>query len=358
MAENIRKKSVILGMSGGVDSSVAALLLKEQGYAVKGVALKLWAFNAENPCCSVDDLRDAQVAARQIGIDFDVVDMQNAFRETVVGYYVRELAAGRTPNPCVVCNDRLKFGLLLDYARRSGCDFIATGHYARTSEDAAGFHLRKAVDRTKDQSYFLFTLDQQRLSRILFPLGELGKNTVRDIARKAELITCGKRDSQELCFLPAGGFREFSSTFASLELRAGNIVNRAGTIIGTHQGLPLYTIGQRRGIGVYTNEPVYVIEKNVSDNSMIVDSGDGLMADTFTIGTVRWIAGKEPLFPLHARVRIRYRHSEQQAVVDKEGTTITVKFDSPQRAITPGQAAVVYQDDEILGGGWIEEVRG
>ncbi len=358
MGKQNRKKSVILGMSGGVDSSVSALLLKEQGFDVKGVALKLWAFNAENPCCSADDLRDARTTARQIGIGFDVLDMQDVFRETVVGYYVSELAAGRTPNPCAVCNDRLKFGLLLDYALENGYDFVATGHYARITEDAEGFHLKKAADRTKDQSYFLFTLDQKRLSRILFPLGELRKNEVRDIARKAGLATYAKRDSQELCFLPPGGFREFSSTFASMDLHAGNIVNRAGTVIGSHQGLPLYTIGQRRGIGVYTNEPVYVIDKNVTDNILIVDSADGLMTDTCTIGTVRWIAGKEPLFPLKARVRIRYRHTEQEAVVDKKGTTVVIKFDSPQRAITPGQAAVVYQDEEILGGGWIEEERG
>ncbi len=358
MGKQNRKKSVILGMSGGVDSSVSALLLKEQGYDVKGVALKLWAFNAENPCCSADDLRDARTTARQIGIGFDVLDLQDVFRETVVGYYVSELAAGRTPNPCAVCNDRLKFGLLLDYALENGYDFVATGHYARITEDAEGFHLKKAADRTKDQSYFLFTLDQKRLSRILFPLGELRKNEVRDIARKAGLATYAKRDSQELCFLPPGGFREFSGTFASMDLHAGNIVNRAGKVIGSHQGLPLYTIGQRRGIGVYTNEPVYVIDKNVTDNILIVDSADGLMTERCTIGTVRWIAGKEPLFPLKARVRIRYRHTEQEAVVDKKGTTVVIKFDSPQRAITPGQAAVVYQDEEILGGGWIEEVRG
>ena len=345
-------------MSGGVDSSVSALLLKQQGYAVKGVALKLWAFHAENPCCSTEDLQDARTAARQIGIDFEVIDMQDSFRQAVVGYYLSEMAQGRTPNPCIVCNDHLKFGLLMDYALKNGYDFVATGHYARIHRDAEGFHLKKAVDRSKDQSYFLFMLDQRRLARIIFPLGELDKHAVRDIARNAELITCNKRDSQELCFLPAGGFKEFSSTYSAMAPpREGTIVNREGTVMGSHRGLPFYTIGQRKGIGLYTNEPVYVIDKNVSDNRITVGTGDSLMADTFTVVNAHWIADREPDFPLHAQVRIRYRHTEKRALLDKKDAMILIKFDSPQRAITPGQAAVFYQDDEILGGGWIGEVK-
>ena len=345
-------------MSGGVDSSVSALLLKQQGYAVKGVALKLWAYHAENPCCSTEDLHDAETIARQIGIDFEVIDMQEEFRQAVVGYYISEMAEGRTPNPCIVCNDHIKFGLLLDYALKNRYDFVATGHYARIHADKDGFHLKKALDRSKDQSYFLFMLDQRRLSSVLFPLGDLDKDTVRDIARNAELITCNKRDSQELCFLPAGGFKEFSSTFSTMApLREGTIVNREGTVMGTHRGLQFYTIGQRKGIGVYTNEPVYVIDKNVSANSITVDTGDGLMSDTFTVGNVHWIGGREPVFPLYANVRIRYRHTEKRALMKKKDTMLLIKFDSPQRAITPGQAAVFYHDDEILGGGWIGEVK-
>ena len=226
------------------------------------------------------------------------------------------------------------------------------------SADKDGFHLKKALDRSKDQSYFLFMLDQRRLSRVLFPLGDLDKDTVRDIARNAELITCNKRDSQELCFLPAGGFKEFSSTFSTMApLREGTIVNREGTVMGTHRGLQFYTIGQRKGIGVYTNEPVYVIDKNVSANSITVDTGEGLMSDTFTVNNVHWIAGREPVFPLYANVRIRYRHTEQRTLMKKKDSMLLIKFDSPQRAITPGQAAVFYHDDEILGGGWIGEVK-
>ena len=358
MLKQHHQKRVLLGMSGGVDSSVSALLLKQQGYAVKGVALKLWAFHAENPCCSTEDLHDAGTAARQVGIDFEVIDMQEEFRQAVVGYYLSEMALGRTPNPCIVCNDHLKFGLLLDYALKNRYDFVATGHYARIHADKDGFHLKKAVDRSKDQSYFLFMLDQRRLARIIFPLGELDKNTVRDIARNAELITCNKRDSQELCFLPEGGFKEFSSTYSmAVTPREGSIVNREGTVMGTHRGLPFYTIGQRKGIGLYTNEPVYVIDKNISENRITVGTGDGLMADTFTVANAHWIADREPAFPSYAHVRIRYRHTEKRALLDKKDAKIVIKFDSPQRAITPGQAAVFYHDDEILGGGWIGEVK-
>jgi tRNA-specific 2-thiouridylase len=357
MLKQDHQKSVLLGMSGGVDSSVAALLLKKQGYTVKGVALKLWAYNAENPCCSTEDLHDARTIAQQLGIDFEVIDMQEAFRQSVVGYYLQELSEGRTPNPCIVCNDLLKFGLLMDYALKNNYDYVATGHYARIRADENGFHLIKALDHSKDQSYFLFMLDQTRLSRILFPLGDLDKNTVRDIARDAELITCEKEDSQELCFLPSGGFKEFSSTYTNIALREGKIIDRAGTTIGTHKGLQFYTIGQRKGIGVYTNEPVYVIKKNVADNSIMVDTGDGLMSDTCTVRDVHWIARKELDFPCYANVRIRYRHTEKRAFVNKKDTMIMIKFDSPQRAITPGQAAVFYHDEEILGGGWIEEAK-
>ncbi len=357
MLKQNSQKSVILGMSGGVDSSVAALLLKEQGYHVKGVALKLWAYKSENPCCSTEDINDAGMTARQLGIDFEVIDMQEEFRQSVVGYYIKELSSGRTPNPCIVCNDHLKFGLLLDYVLKNNYDYVATGHYARIRSDEKGFHLKKAIDGNKDQSYFLFLLDQKRLSRILFPLGELDKNTVRDIARRAELITCSKRDSQELCFLPAGGFGEFSKEYTNMDLRAGKIINRDGATVGTHRGLPFYTIGQRRGIGVYTNTPVYVIDKNVFDNSIMVDGMEGLMADTFTAKDVHWTSGKEPDLPFYANVRIRYRQKEKKAEIRRKNDMLIIQFSVPQRAITPGQAVVFYDDDEVLGGGWIGEVK-
>jgi tRNA-specific 2-thiouridylase len=274
----------------------------------------------------------------------------------VVEYYIKELSEGRTQNPCVVCNDQLKFGLLLNYALENGYDYIATGHYARIYADEKGFHLKKAFDKGKDQSYFLFTLDQKRLSKILFPLGELDKNTVRDIARNAELITCAKRDSQELCFLPAGGSKEFYDQYLNVGLNQGSIVDSKGNIMGIHNGLQLYTIGQRRGIGLYTNKPVYVISKNVQDNSIVVDTDEHLMSTTFSMKYAHWIAGEQPDLPMYANVRIRYRHKEQKALIIKQDDRLIVEFDSPQRAITPGQAAVFYNDDEILGGGWIWEV--
>ncbi len=358
MLKQNRQKSVILGMSGGVDSSVAALLLQEQGYKVKGVALKLWAYRSENPCCSTKDLNDAGIIAKQLGIDFEVIDMQHRFKELVVDYYVKELSHGRTPNPCIVCNDRLKFGALLDYALKKDYDYVATGHYAGIRAEGDSYHLEKALDQNKDQSYFLFTLDQERLSKILFPLGKLDKNTVREIARKAEMITCTKSDSQELCFLPGGGAEEFLKTQENVDFHKGNIVNREHKVMGEHKGLPFYTIGQRKGIGSYTNRPVYVIDINTVDNSIMIGDESCLMANTFTVKDVHWISGKKPHTPFSAEVKIRYRHAGARAKITGKDTMLTIQFDSPQRAITPGQAAVFYNGAEVLGGGWIWEVQG
>lgn len=350
------KKRVILGMSGGVDSSVSALLLKEQGYYVKGIAMKLWAYNAENPCCSEEDLNDARMIAEHLGIEFEIIDMQEEFKHSVVDYYIKELSKGLTPNPCIICNDYLKFGLLLNFALKHDYDYVATGHYARIQISETGYHLKKAIDQDKDQSYFLFMLDQKRLSNILFPLGELTKNKVRDIARDAELITCSKKDSQELCFLPQGGSKEFYTKFADIVPHTGKIINIKGEIVGTHKGLQFYTIGQRKGLGLFTNIPSYVINKNIQDNSIMIGTDKHLLSRIFTVRNVHWII-PPPVLPIYADVRIRYRHKEKKAFITKENGVITIKFDSPQRAITPGQAAVFYNKDEVLGGGWISEVK-
>ncbi len=343
-------------MSGGVDSSVAALLLREQGYAVMGVALKLWAYKSENPCCSTEDLDDAARTARQIGIEFKTLDMQSQFRELVVDRYERELASGRTPNPCVVCNDRLKFGLLLEYAMERGYDYVSTGHYARVRSDGQGYHLERALDPNKDQSYFLFMLDQRRLSRVLFPLGTLGKGTVREVARKADLVSCSKRDSQELCFLPEGGLEEFERVYGRRDMPEGSIVDEHNEVVGRHRGLPFYTIGQRRGLGVYTSAPVYVIHKNTADNSITVGTRERLLSAVCNVHGVHWIAGTEPSLPMYADVKIRYRHTAKRAEIRRKDDMIIVEFELPQKAITPGQAAVFYRGSEVLGGGWIGEV--
>ncbi len=319
--------------------------------------MKLWAYKSENPCCSADDLNDAALISDQLGIDFEIIDARKQFKKMVVDYYIKELTSGRTPNPCVVCNDQLKFGLLLNYASKNSCNYVATGHYARIQFDGKDYHLKKAADPGKDQSYFLFMLDQKRLARILFPLGELDKSSVRAIARKAELITCSKRDSQELCFMPPGGASEFIRKYAHINVCEGIIVNKDNVPIGRHKGLPFYTIGQRKGIGVYTSKPVYVVKMNAADNRIMVDEKESLTANTFIVKDVHWIAKEEPHFPLYADVKIRYGHKGSKAEIRKKDDALTVTFENSQRAITPGQAAVFYNADEVLGGGWISEVK-
>jgi tRNA-specific 2-thiouridylase len=333
-------------MSGGVDSSVAAYLLQKQGYNVVGVTFRNWPQDclsrAEDKCCGPQAVADARMVAHRLGIPHFVVDEIGAFQREVIDYFVSEYRQGRTPNPCVVCNNRIKFGTMLAKARELGADLIGTGHYARTD----GRHLWKGCDATKDQSYFLFGLTPAQLACARLPVGELTKAKVRAIARELGLKTHDKAESQEICFVPDQDYGRFLREAAQLPDRPGEIVTRAGEILGTHAGIQYFTIGQREGLrlgGLKT--PLYVVALDAVRNRVIVGPAAELYRDEFALRECNWFDGP----PTECTVKIRYNHKGCAAVV--EGNRVRLR--EPQRAITPGQAAVFYRDDLVLGGGWI-----
>jgi len=351
------KKKVIVAMSGGVDSSVTAALLKEQGYEVEGMTMRLWkedpGVGASEPGCRIPDhAGDARRVAEALDIPFTLVDMSDAFYSRIVKPFCDVYLDGKTPNPCVVCNQTLKFGLLLDAALEKGADCLATGHYARILRDGDRYSLVKAVNHRKDQSYFLFTLTQRQLSRVLFPLGEMTKEDVREQARRLNLPVAQKSESQDICFIPDGDYVSFLERQGS-HAPEGNIVHVSGKVVGRHQGTYRYTIGQRRGLGIAWPEPLYVVRIDAPSSTVYVGERHHLAVDTLTLREVCWNI-PEPGGPLEARCRIRYRHQESVAVIlPGENRQATVRFSEPQQGVTPGQAAVFYQGDRVLGGGWI-----
>jgi tRNA-uridine 2-sulfurtransferase len=353
------KSRVVVGMSGGVDSSAAASLLQQQGYDVIGITLKLWPQDclsrAEDKCCGPQAVMDARAVCHRLGIPFYLVDEADAFQQQVIGYFAEEYRAGRTPNPCVMCNDRLKFGTLLNRARQLGADHIATGHYARVERRADGrFLLRRGRDRRKDQSYFLFSLRQSQLAHTLFPLGELCKQETRETARQANLKTAGKQESMEICFVPDNDYGRFLEQSRLVERHAGDIVDLEGRVLGRHEGIEFYTIGQRRGLRVSAPKPLYVIDLDPIRNRVIVGEESALQSDEFTVERCNWIPFDPPDAPLETTVQIRYQHSGAAAtIVPLADGHARVRLHQPQRAVTPGQACVFYQDDLVLGGGWI-----
>jgi len=359
-------------MSGGVDSSAAAAILKEQNHELVGFTMQLWNQrrgisvdeNGEplpSRCCSLDDVYDARRVAEELGFPFYVLNLEKEFERDVVQPFVNSYLSGETPIPCVACNSRLKFASLDKLASSLGCEKVATGHYARVEFDEATnrYRLLRGRDPHKDQSYFLWELTQDQLSRALFPLGELSKSDARQAARDNQLAVAEKKESQEICFVPDGDYAGFIDRYLAAEQQtdrqpvAGEIVNAHGEVLGSHSGIHRYTIGQRRGIGIADARPLYVLNVDASSNKVVVGYDDELLSDEFTAAGVNWIVDN-PSEPVPAEVRVRYRHAAAPAtIVPLANNRARVKFAGPQRAITPGQATVFYRGDEVVGGGWI-----
>jgi len=364
------KQRVLLGMSGGVDSSVAGYLLREQGYEVVGVTMKVWPQDcisrAEDKCCGPQAVADARAVAHSLGIPHYVVDEADQFERLVIDYFSSEYQAGRTPNPCVMCNEKLKFGNLWSKAAALGCDYIATGHYAIIEHSAAGSDglscavLRKGVDPRKDQSYFLFSLRQPQLRRALTPLGRMTKPQIREIAHSLGLKVADKVDSQEICFVPGNDYKAFLRMhLGETEFHRGEIYDVDGNFIAEHDGIELFTIGQRKGLPGGSQRPLYVVDLDPETNRVIVGDADDLVVDEFEIDRANWhpIAGvNTPGYSgeIEATVKIRYSHPGAAATLTPlENGRAHIRLHEPQRAVTPGQAAVFYDGDLVLGGGWI-----
>lgn len=375
------KQRVLLGMSGGVDSSVAGYLLREQGYDVVGVTMKVWPQDcisrAEDKCCGPQAVADARNVAHSLGIPHYVVDEADQFERLVIDYFSSEYQAGRTPNPCVMCNEKLKFGNLWNKAQALGCDYIATGHYAIIEHHPDRAVLRKGVDPRKDQSYFLFSLRQPQLRRALTPLGGMSKPAIREIARSLGLKVADKVDSQEICFVPGNDYKAFlRSHLGQDEFHPGGIYDLEGNLVGDHEGIEMFTIGQRKGLPGGSAQPRYVVDLDPETNRVIVGSAEDLVSDDFEIDRANWIAAAvagvgdpgraEDDFSMagitdpgysssfEGTVKIRYSHPGTRATVTPlEHGRARIQLHEPQKAVTPGQAAVIYDGDVVVGGGWI-----
>ena len=353
---------VIVAMSGGVDSSVAALLLHEAGYDVIGVTMKL--YNIEDMdlpeyyrgCCTIDDVEDARMVCNRLGIPHYVFNLQREFQAFVIDYFCGEYQRGRTPHPCIACNDKIKFSFLLQRAQFLNASYVATGHYSRISSADGRFRLLRGVDPRKDQSYVLYGMGQSQLAHTLLPVGWYGKDEIRAMAIEACFPNAGKPDSQDICFIPSGDYRQFLRDYVTPT--PGNIVDTDGNVLGRHDGLEFFTVGQRRGLGVPNGKPRYVIGINPHDSSVIVGSEEQLYQDTSWLSEVNYTSGFEPDAPMDVAVKIRYKSSEEAATLCPNGTEAMIRFAKPQRAITPGQAAVFYNGDEVVGGGRISAERG
>jgi tRNA-specific 2-thiouridylase len=355
-------KRVIVGMSGGVDSSSAAALLIEQGFDVIGITLKVWpqdcVSRAEDKCCGPQAVMDARSVCHNLGIPYYLIDESEEFQKQVIQYFADEYKAGRTPNPCVMCNDRLKFGTLLSRADKLGAYYIATGHYARIQEDPSSgrMHLLRGKDLRKDQSYFLFTLKQNQLRRSLMPLGEMVKSETRDIARSCGLKTAEKEESMEICFVPDNDYGGFLRKAGLVEKHAGEIVDKFGKVLGTHDGIEFFTVGQRKGLRLTSPEPLYVLELDAEKNRVIVGAKEDLDRQEFRVERCNWIPWEFPPDSIRANIKVRYNHSGSPGTLFPQADgSARVVLDEPHPAITPGQACVFYDEDLVIGGGWISQ---
>jgi tRNA-specific 2-thiouridylase len=349
-------KTVLVAMSGGVDSSVAAAVLLEQGYKVFGVTMLLWPEDvpgAEEGCCGTIHLNDAREVCQRLGIAHYTMDLQKEFLHNVVHPFIKTYLEGRTPNPCISCNENLKFHHLLRKARGVGADMLATGHYARITGKRV-FHLVRGVDASKDQTYFLFTLGQDELSRLMFPLGQMKKEQVRKKAKALGLRVHAKAESQETCFVPPGGLRDFISENAANLPGPGEIVDLGGNVIGSHDGACFYTVGQRKGLGLASDRPLYVVKIDAASNTVVMGSLDAASFKGLKADGVTWVAGSQPGPEFSAGVQIRHRHKPAPSLITVHvNGAITVEFEEPQHGVAPGQAVVIYDGEIVLGGGWI-----
>jgi tRNA-uridine 2-sulfurtransferase len=367
-------QTIAVAMSGGVDSSTVAAMLRAEGHNVVGLTMQLWnqrrlaghegmPEQVQGRCCSIDDVYDARRVAEDLGIPYYVVNHEERFERDVVRPFIGEYLSGRTPIPCSLCNNHLKFDQLLITARQIGADMLATGHYARCEFDAGRnrWLLRRAADPAKDQTYFLFGLTQEQLSRTLFPLGHMNKPQVRELAREHHLALAEKPDSQEICFVPGGDYKRFIDAYLNeqgeqLPDTSGELVTTDGKVLGHHEGVHNFTVGQRKGLGVATGSPLYVININGAEGKVTVGGNDDLLSRTLIARDVNWIAIESLTDPIQISAKIRHRHEPAPSMLENAPNgEVRVTFDEPQRAITPGQAVVFYQDDLVVGGGWIAE---
>ncbi len=365
-------ETIAVAMSGGVDSSTVAAMLRADGHNVIGLTMQLWnqrrlagkegmPESVQGRCCSLDDVYDARRVAQQLSIPYYVVNHEERFERDVIRPFVEEYVSGRTPIPCSLCNNHLKFDQLLIVAQQIGAERVATGHYARVAFDETRnrWLLKRPADHSKDQTYFLFGLTQEQLSRTIFPLGDMTKPEVRELARRHGLALAEKPDSQEICFVPGGDYKRFIDAYLAeqgeaLPDTAGDLVTTSGEVLGEHAGIHNFTVGQRKGLGVATGSPLYVIQISGADKQVIVGSEDHLYSRTLRTHRVNLIAVEDLHEPMRVTVKIRHRHEPAAAIIERVGDDeILATFDEPQRAITPGQAAVFYDGDIVVGGGWI-----